>query len=178
MKKLILFAAILFTSFSVMNAQAQTATSKTGEATLTLKLDAVQSIVVSGDVLIHYTDADDYANGKEGEKATTVTVTSAGGFAVRAEAEDLKDGTYTIAASTIAVKAQGADNAAGATYATDVTLEKVGEGKAALITSGVGGVNKKYSVTYKGTGGNAYMDSYNEGGREYKTTVLFTVSAS
>ena len=178
MKKIILFATVLFASLSVMNVQAQTSTSKTGEATLTLKLDAVQSIVVSGDVLIHYTDADDYANGKAGETATTVTVTSAGGFAVRAEADDLKDGSYTIASSTIAVKAEGAGNADGATYATDATLEKVGEGKDALITSGVGGVNKKYSVTYKGTGDNAYMDRYNEGGREYTTTVLFTVSAS
>ena len=176
MKKVILFAAILFSSLSIVKVQAQAP--KSGEATLTLKLDAVQSIVVSGDVLIQYTDADDYANGKAGESATNVTVTSAGGFAVRAEAEDLKDGSYTIASSTIAVKAQGADNAAGATYATDATLEKIAAGKKALITSGTGGVNKKYSVTYEGTGGNAYMEKYNEGGREYKTTVVFTVSAS
>ncbi len=177
MKKVILFAAILFSSISIMNVQAEGA-SQEGQATLKLNLSAVQSIVVSGDVVIDYLTADDYANGKAGKTATTVTVTSAGGFAVRAEAEDLKDGSYTIAASTIAVKAQGSSNADGATYATDATLEKVGEGKAALITSGIGGVNKKYSVTYEGTGDNAYMEKYNEGGRNYETTVVFTVSAS
>ena len=174
MKKIILFAAILFSAVSVMNVQAQ---AKSGEAQLTLNLSAVQSIVVGGDVVIDYTTADDYTNGKAGESATNVTVTSAGGFAVRAEAEDLKDGTYTIAASTIAVKAQGAGNADGATYATG-TLEKIGAGKAALITSTQGGVDKKYSVTYEGSGTNEYMKNYNEGGRKYETTVVFTVSAS
>ena len=178
MKKVILFAAILFSAFSTINVQAQTTTSKTGEASLTLNLSAVQSILVGGDVIIDYLTADDYANGKAGNKATTVTVTSAGGFAVRAEAEDLKDGSFTIASSTIAVKAEGAGNADGATYAADATLEKVGEGKAALITSAQGGVDKKYSVTYKGEGGNEYMSNYNEGGRNYETTVVFTVSAS
>ena len=93
-------------------------------------------------------------------------------------AEDLKDGSYTIASSTIAVKAEGAGNADGATYATDATLEKAGEGKAALITSTQGGVDKKYSVTYEGSGSNEYMKNYNEGGRNYETTVIFTVSAS
>ena len=178
MKKVLLFAAVLFASFSVMNVQAQTTTSDQGEATLTLNLSAVQSIKVDGNVVINYTTANDYANGKAGETATTVTVTSAGGFAVRAEAEDLKDDSYTIASSTIAVKAEGAGNADGATYATDATLEKVGEGKAALITSTQGGVDKKYSVTYEGSGSNEYMKNYNEGGRNYETTVVFTVSAS
>ena len=178
MKKVILFAAILFSSISIMSVQAQTSTSDQDEATLTLNLSAVQSIKVDGNVVINYTEADDYANGKAGETATTVTVTSAGGFAVRAEAEDLKDGSYTIASSTIAVKAEGAGNADGATYATDATLEKAGEGKAALITSTQGGVDKKYSVTYEGSGSNEYMKNYNEGGRNYETTVIFTVSAS
>ena len=174
MKKLILFAAILFTAISAVEVKAQSPV--TGEAQLTLNLKAVQSIQVTGDVVIDYESIADYSSGKEVKNATTLTVVSAGGFAIKAEANDLIDGSYTIGANTIEVTAEGVDNAAGATYATS-TLEKMTSGKTALISSTVGGVNKKYAVSYKGAGGNAYMERYNEGGRQYKTTVTYTISA-
>ena len=175
MKKIILFAAILFSAVSVMNVQAQ---AKSGEAQLTLNLSAVQSIVVGGDVVIDYTTADDYTNGKGSTQVTTLTVVSAGGYAITAQAEDLKDATNTtspvIAASTIAVTAT---NVGSATGAGSGTLEK-GASKAALVTSTQGGVGLKYTVSYKGTGSNEYMKNYNGGGRQYKTTVVYTISAS
>ena len=174
MKKIILFAALLFTATSAVEIQAQTPV--TGEAQLTLNLKAVQSIQVSGDVVIDYASIEDYDKGKEVKSATTLTVVSAGGFAIKAEANDLVDGTYTIGAKTIEVTAEGLDNASGTTYTT-TTLEKVAAGKTALISSTEGGVNKKYAVSYKGAGGNEYMERYNEGGRQYKTTVTYTISA-
>ena len=174
MKKLILFATILFSAISAVQVQAQSG--NTGEAQLTLNLKAVQSIQVTGDVVIDYESIADYSGGKEVKNATTLTVVSAGGFAIKAEANDLIDGSYTIGANTIEVTAEGVDNAAGATYATS-TLEKMTSGKTALISSTVGGVNKKYAVSYKGAGGNAFMERYNEGGRQYKTTVTYTISA-
>ena len=174
MKKLILFAALLFTATSAVQVQAQSPV--TGEAQLTLNLNAVQSIQVTGHVTIDYASIADYSDGKEVKNATTLTVVSAGGFAIKAEANDLVDGAHTIGASTIEVTAEGVDNAAGATYTT-TTLEKVATGKTALISSTVGGVNKKYAVSYKGAGGNDYLERYNEGGRQYKTTVTYTISA-
>ena len=174
MKKLILFATILFSAISAVQVQAQSG--NTGEAQLTLNLKAVQSIQVTGDVVIDYESIADYSGGKEVKNATTLTVVSAGGFAIKAEADDLVDGAYTIGANTIEVTAEGLDNASGATYTT-TTLEKVAAGKTALISSTVGGVNKKYAVSYKGAGDNEYMERYNEGGREYKTTVIYTISA-
>ena len=176
MKKLILFATILLSATSAMKIQAEGTTPITGEAQLTLNLKAVQSIQVTGDVTIDYASIADYNDGKEVKKATTLTVVSAGGFAIKAEANDLVDGTYTIGANTIEVTAEGVDNASGATY-TKTTLEKVSAGKTALISSTVGGVNKKYAVSYKGAGGNEYMERYNEGGRQYKTTVIYTITA-
>lgn len=173
MKKIILFAALLFTATLAVEVQAQS--SKTGEAQLTLNLASVQSIQVSGNVTIDYASIEDYDKGKEVKNATTLTIVSAGGFAIKAEANDLVDGTYTIAASTIEVTAEGVDNASGATY-NKSTLEKVSAGKTSLISSTEGGVNKKYAVSYKGAGGNAYMERYNEGGRQYKTTVTYTIS--
>ena len=177
MKKVILFAAILFSTVSVINIQAQTTAPKTGQATLTLNLSSVQSIVVSGDVVIDYTAADDYANGKGSTQVTNLTVVSAGGYSIKAEAEDLKDATNTtspvIAASSIAVTATGVDGAAGAGTGT------LGQGvTSSLITSAAGGVGLKYTVSYKGTGGNTYMANYNGGGRQYKTTVVYTIAAN
>ena len=176
MKKVILFAAVLFSSISIMNVQAQT--EKSGEATLTLNLSAVQSIVVGGHVAIDYTTADDYANGKGSTDFTTLTVVSAGGYAITAQAEDLKDATNTsspvIKSNTIAVTATGLS---GATGAGAGTLEQSAS-KAALITSKQGGVGLQYTVSYKGTGSNEYMKNYNGGGRQYKTTVLYTIATN
>ena len=178
MKKVILFAAVLFSSISIMSVQAQTPSSKTGQASLTLNLAAVQSIIVGGDVVIDYTTADDYVNGKGSTDLTTLTVVSAGGYAITAQAEDLKDATNTsspvIKSNSIEVTATAVGDATGAGSGT---LEE-NPSKAALITSAQGGVGLQYTVNYKGTGSNEYMKNYNGGGRQYKTTVLYTIAAN
>ena len=177
MKKVILFAAILFSSISIINVQAQAL--KSGEAKLTLNLAAVQSIVVDGDVIISYESISDYADGKDGDIPTKLTVTSAGGFVVKAEAKtDLTDGDKIISVNTISITAKGLTNTESSTFAQDATLGKVGDGKPALITSTKGGADKQYSVSYKGKGSNAYLENYDQGGRSYTTTVVYTVSAS
>ncbi len=175
MKKLLLFTAILFASITMGNAQ----TSKQGTATLTINLQAVQSITVTGNVEINYTSADDYANGKESTQFTTLSVVSAGGFAIRVQADDLTNGTSTMAAENIKVTAEAiGDAATGATFHDNGTLVK-SDGKQALITSTTGGVNKQYTVKYKGDGGNEYMENFNAGGTQsYTTTVTYTISAS
>lgn len=174
MKKIILFAAILFSAVTVANAQ----TSKQGTAKLTINLQAVQSITVGGDVVIDYTAADDYLNGKESEQVTTLSVVSAGGFAIRVDADDLTNGTSTMAAKNIKVTAAAVGDAAGATFDANGTLIKA-TAKQALIESPKGGVNKQYTVKYKGDGGNEYMENYNAGGTQsYTTIVTYTISAS
>ena len=179
MKKVILFAAVLFSSISIMNVQAQAAAPIKGEAQLTLNLKAVQSIVVDGDVIINYETIGDYFGGKDGDKPTKLTVTSAGGFVIRAEAKtDLTDGDKTISVNTISLEAKGLDKTAGSTFLEGATLGKTGDVIPALITSPTGGADKKYSVSYKGKGGNAYLENYDQGGRTYTTTVVYTVSAS
>ena len=182
MKKLILFAALLFTATSAVQVQAKSPVA--GEAQLTLNLNAVQSINVSGNVVINYDTADDYLNGKGSTDVTTVTVVSAGGFVVRVEAEDLKGGgAKDIAASSIKVTAVGGANSANSTFDTTGTLAKVGTGtKTPLISATKGGVNKVYSVSYKGADTNKYMENFNDAGagatQSYTTTVTYTISAS
>ena len=186
MKKVILFAAILFSSISIMNVQAQGASpSKTGTAQLTLNLSAVQSIKVDGDVVINYTTADDYLNGKDsGEQGTTLTVVSAGGFVVRVEADDLTGGGNTpIEASSIKVTAAEVSNGGNTNYDTEGTLASVATGtKKPLISATKGGVDKVYKVTYEGADANKYMENFNNAGegatQSYTTTVTYTIAAS
>ena len=183
MKKIILFAAILFSSISIMSVQAEDA--KTGEANLTLNLKAVQHINVSGDVVINYESAADYQGGVTSKNVTTLTVTSAGGFAVRVEADDLKLGTTgkTIAASTIKVSAKAVSANDNDTFDPSATLARgTGTTKTALISSTIGGASKVYDVSYTGADTNEYLESYNsadeEGTQSYKTVVTYTISAS
>ena len=176
MKKFILFAAILFSAFSVANAQ-----SNKGTATLTVNLIPVQSISVTGDVVIDYTSAEDYSKGKGSTDVTTLNVVSAGGFVIRVEAEDLKGGAKDIPASSIAITATAGENGTG-TFDSKGTLAKDSE-KTPLISSPKGGVDKKYSVSYKGADTNTYMENYNAGNAEkgtqvYTTTVTYTIAAN
>ena len=180
MKKVILFAAILFSAVSVAKVQAQAI--KTGDAQLTLNLKAVQSIKVTGNVVINYETADDYLNGKGSTDVTTVTVVSAGGFVVRVEAEDLKGGgAKDIAASSIKVTAAVGSNGDNTTFDATGTLVK-GATKTPLISATKGGVNKVYTVSYKGADANKYMENFNNAGegatQKYTTTVTYTISAS
>ena len=101
MKKVILFAAILFSSISIMNVQAQA--EQTGQASLTLNLSAVQSIVVKDGVVIDYLTADDYSNGKGSTQRTTLEITSAGNYAVSVKAADLTGPGDAIKANTIKI---------------------------------------------------------------------------
>ena len=175
MKKFILFAAVLFSAVSFVNAQ----TSNEGTAKLTINLNPIQSISVSGDVVIDYTTADDYLNGKQSEQVTTLSVVSAGGFAIRVEAEDLSNGTSTMAAENIKVTANKVDATEGDIYFDSEGTLKKGATKKALISSTKGGVNKQYTVKYKGDGGNEYMENYNTGGTQtYTTTVTYTIAAN
>lgn len=183
MKKVILVVVIIFSFVSIVKIQAQgTPASKTGEAQLTLNLKAVQSINVSGDVVIDYDTANDYLNGKGSTDVTTVTVVSAGGFVVRVEADDLTGGgTTPIAASSIKVTAAVGSNGDNTNFDTTGTLVK-GATKTPLISATKGGVNKVYKVSYKGADANKYMENFNNAGdgatQKYTTTVTYTIAAS
>ena len=145
-------------------------------------MKAVQSIKVTGNVVINYETADDYLNGKGSTDVTTVTVVSAGGFVVRVEAEDLKGGgAKDIAASSIKVTAAVGSNGDNTTFDATGTLVK-GATKTPLISATKGGVNKVYTVSYKGADANKYMENFNNAGegatQKYTTTVTYTISAS
>ena len=185
MKKVILFAAILFSSFSIMNVQAQTTTSDKGEATLTLNLSAVQSIVVKDGVVIDYLTADDYANGKGSTQKTTLEITSAGNYAVSVKAADLTGPGDAIKANTIKIATElTSANHEDGSLSKDIetTTKTLANDAVSLISSTTGGTGIVYKVSYKGIGANEYYKNYNSSNgasdiKSYTTDVMYEITA-
>lgn len=193
MKKIILFAAILFSAVSLVNAQGKSdyghsqgdngnggaVNSSSETVNLTVNLHAVQSITVGGPVVIDYKSAADYANGASSAvQKNHLSVVSAGGFVIRVSAPNLtNDGSDVIEASSIKVIAKASEKTEGV-VANDAGVS-LNDATSTLISSTKGGVNKTFDVTYTGDSNNAYVNNYNaEGSQSYTTTVTYTIAAS
>lgn len=175
MKKFILFAAVLFSAVTMVNAQ--TSTSNEGKVELTVNLHAVQSITVGGPVVIDYNSAADYANGASSAvQKNHLSVVSAGGFVIRVSAPDLEnEGSDIIEASSIKVIAKASEKTEG--VVPNDTGVSLNDGTSTLISSNNGGVGKTFDVTYTGDSNNAYINNYNaEGSQSYTTTVTYTIA--
>lgn len=199
MKKVILFAAILFSSVALVNAQAadpgagsgsDTGTGETiGQVTLNVHLNPIQTITIGGtgedgnptqDVVdLKYTTDKDYKQGVKSNKFKDhITVVSTGKFAVKVRAEDLTtaSGTRTITANTIALDAFAGNNFTGAVANKDVVLQNT---DVVLAYSNTGATNKSFDVTYKGSGNDVYTDNYifDETETVYTTTLTYSIEA-
>lgn len=168
------------------------ANAQTNQATLTVLLYPVQSIVVntgSTAVNLVYDTAAKYTAGVTLLMADHLTVYSTGGFQVTVSvpAATIGNGlvapaagsTETIAASGITVQAAtGTTTNTGSTYLPAVALSTTA---APLFSSTAGGVANKYSVTYKGAGANAYVGKEFAAGAaatSYTTLVTYTIAAN
>ena len=188
MKKLILFAAILFAGVSVVKADGTitSTTAKTGAATLNVILDPFHSIVVNSTAAeIRYTSMEDYENGKSSiEQVNHLTVSSTGAFTITASAPDLMSDTESMAANSITIAASNAGaNAYTGTEATlkDVTLQNAGVTLESLVDAKTGGRNKTFNVIYTGSSLGAYLDKNgvpylsNNSTTTYTTQVTYTL---
>ncbi|WP_294201090.1 MULTISPECIES: hypothetical protein [Chryseobacterium] len=171
MKKFI-FAAFSLIGFATVNAQ--------NTVTLNVRLKPIQTLVVNTaqkTVNLDYNTKDDYANGVTSTNADHLTIYSTGGFQVKVKTAGaaLLNGTKTIQANTIQVKASaGSDPVNGAQYSATAPLSAT---ETTLVTSTAGGVDKKISVEYKGSGANAYLDNYVAGQNPaiYTTELTYTI---
>lgn len=198
MKKIILFAAVLFASVSLVNAQGAdpdagtgtgTGTVQEGDVKLTLNLHPFQSISIGGtdgsgsgstgeNVVLNYVSAEDYKNGVSTTMNDHISVVAAGQYAVYAEA---KEANFTghagdVATSTIKLSAeQGTTKGSTAATFTDVSLSQTA---AKLISSTTGtGTGNTFNVTYTGAGNNAYVDKLVDNKlTTYETTVTYTIA--
>ncbi len=170
MKKFI-FTALTLVGFAAANAQT---------VTLNVRLKPIQTLIVNTaqkTVNLDYTTRDDYANGVTSSNADHLTIYSTGGFQVKVKSATaaLQNGSKSIQANTIQVKASaGTDPVNGAQYAALTPLSAT---ETTLVTSSVGGVDKKISIDYKGSGANAYLDNYvaNQNPSVYTTELTYTI---
>lgn len=179
MKKLILFAAILFAGVSVVNAQ-----TATDNVTLNVKLNPIQTIVVNStqkNIDLEYKTTVNYGEGVSSLQADHLNIYSTGAFIVQvaSNVDDIKrvNGAETISASTIKVKAEeGSTNPLAGQTMAEVNLSTTA---ANLINSGTGGVNKNFNITYSGLDADGYVNSYfnDENPTVYTTTVTYTIAA-
>ena len=153
MKKLILFAAILFAGVSVVKSA-----NPIGQSTLNVVLNPVQSISVnsSASATIEYTAIGDYAADKVQTEAlsnTVITVNSAGKFIVAVSAPDLLQEGNTankIPSTSIGVEAINKGHAIG----VSVDGLSLGNSAATLINGATGGLNLNYDIKFTGKGRN------------------------
>ena len=182
MKKLILFAAILFAGVTVVKTQAQEGHS----SKLSVELHPFQTILVSGESTIKFTDASHYKQGTSVTEITgntLVTVNSAGSFVVAVKANDLEqvgNATNTLKANTINVEAKAENTEVPNEIKVACTL---GNENGDALIKGAGGFDMKYKVEFTANGGDAYRTAYNNGLKtenfqNYTTTVYYTVSAN
>ncbi len=175
MKKIILFAAILFAGLSVVKAQEGTGkegTPLTANTDLTVKLNPIHIITVNHTgILLEYKTTDDYESGVTSENKNHLTIYSTGDFQVTVNAvtdfvdapEGMNVGTVSITANKNGVATSG--KTVSGLNATDSDV---------LISSTKGGFGLNYDVTYKG--GTDYMNLYSKNkSNEYKTNVQYTI---
>ena len=181
MKKLILFAAILFVGVSLMKAE----TPK--KSTLTVKLKPFQELIVTGNSVIEYNEKNHYTAGtsveETGAERTVVTVSSAGGFAVSVTADDLIEEGRTdnvLPAEHILVTATAQDGAI-ANKNSESTLANL-KSAATLISTENGGLDMIYNLAFRATGGEFFRTAYDKGSTNtaeqvYTTTITYTIAA-
>lgn len=179
MKKVILFAAILFAGVSVASAQ-----TNPNETTLNVRLYPIQTLVVNpiqNNVNLDYKTTDNYSKGVASLQQDHLKIYSTGAFIVQV-ASSTNDivrvgGTETISASTLKVKAEvGTTNPLSGQTLAEVGLSTTATN---LINSGTGGVDKNFNITYSGLDLNGYVNNYfdNENPTVYTTTVTYTIAA-
>ena len=187
MKKVILFAAILFAGVSV--AKADETPVETATSTLNVNLYGFQELIVNGtdggDVVnLDYRTAAEYKAGVTAKKPNHLIVSSAGGFNITVQSsgnlttEHESEAGKIIAASSIKITSEEGD-ANPLTGAVSTTVEALSTAPQSLITSTKGGVNKTFDISYTGAGSDKYIKNYISGESPtiYTTTVTYTLTA-
>lgn len=170
---------IIIASFLVLGLVKVNAQTATDNVTLNVRLHPIQTLVINPlqkEVNLDYTTIGDYDQGVTSQQADHLTVYSTGGFevSVKSAGNLTETGGGTIDANSIQITATvGTQGIANATYGSISLLNT----DKALITSSVGGVNKKINIAYKGAGSDAYINKYIAGQNPtvYTATVTYTI---
>ena len=183
MKKLILFAAILFAGVSVVKAQGEgevlpTTAIEGQTANLTVKLNKIQTIQVIGtDVTLEYKTMDNYIKGVSKYMNGHLKVFSAGNYDVKVASTSANlsnDSKTGMGSSTIKVRLSDLDENSGKALSTTETL--LFSGKNSLVEGNT------FNITYDGAGDYAYLPFFNDGDEgenlptSYSVNVVYTIT--
>jgi len=164
------------------------AEAQTDNATLNVRLNAIQTLVVNSQqktVNIDYTTKDHYKDGVSSKQANHLNIFSTGGFEVKVKSsgsELINQGTGgpngNINASTIKIVAtQGSQDAlTEADYKQNVELSAT---DGIIVSSTKGARDKNIDIEYKAAGNDEYLDKYvaNQTPTTFMTTVTYTIYA-
>lgn len=183
MKKNFQITAIMLSALAVTNfAQAQ---DKSGEVSLKVILQPIQTLEVNSDpVELTYETKNDYENGATTTKFEHLNVYSIGGFNVSVQSKtatltEMTGGEGTIESSGIKLTAKNSsgDDESLFSLGKDVPLTS---GAAEIISSLKTALNRKFDITYHGSGDEDYIEKYiGKDGKNsvYTTTVTYTIAA-
>ena len=202
MKKLILFAAILFAGVSVANAQqnakpdyqrkghksVKQGLSEPASTNLTVQLNSIQSISVNtSNVSLVYTTVKDYENGvKSGVIEDHLQVYSTGGYKVNVgysgttDTNKDKNSVGGLDAKQMFESINVAVTKKGGAFAnvSDTKLRELSINNGAIISSNKGVFGETFDVEYQGAAA-TYINSIKDGAtRTYTADVVYTITAS
>ena len=185
MKKIIL-VALFAISASVISANAQES-KNFDNVTLNIKLHPIHTLVVNQAadqkiVDLEYKTTENYASGVTARRENHLNVYSTGGYEIKVKSSGSELVTNTagprgnINANTVQILAANGSNAQdGAQY----TPQPLSATQSTIISATNGGIDRNYSIEYKGSGANAYLNHYVAGQNPtvYTTTVTYTIIA-
>lgn len=157
--------------------------SNTGDVTLNIKLSPIQTLVVNAGqttVNLEYKTKADYSGGVSANEANHLEIYSTGAFEIKAKASTSTLNNTNIGqgmdVNTVTIiPTAGTNSLADADYTT-TSLSAEAQ---TIISSTTGGVANNFNIEYKGKGGDAYVNYYNnaENPTVYTTIVTYTIAA-
>jgi hypothetical protein len=150
-KNFLLTGALLIVAlFSVNSVMADAPETTNVTTNVNIVLNGTQAITVGQtSVDLVYTTIEHYNNGVETKMTDHLTVYSVGPFAVKVTSDGIfKKGDKSISAGTVTITAEKQESSPGVLNPVEITTGSVIT-EQALITSEVGGFNKKYNVKYR-----------------------------
>ena len=152
------YAFIILVSLSSAycpDAQAQ------NKVTLNINLKPIQTLVVNSaqaEVTLNYLTKNDYKNGVSSTQNDHLTIYSTGGFQVKVSSNAQKSsGSLPVNSLSIAPSSGSTPISSQHVIYQENQLDVF---EKPIITSNIGGINKKFNIAYRGAGANQYINDY------------------
>lgn len=160
----------LFGLFS-LNIQAQNSVS------LNVNLYPIQSIVINPnqqDVVLNYITKEDYDKGVQSEQTDHLTIYSTGGFQIRVNS--IVNSSENPPLNSLSITPSPGSKPIPKSNVSYV-VKSLSEVEQSIITSTIGGIDKNFNISYKGSGNNMYVEYYDSSTtpKNYTYNIVYTI---